>query len=47
MTPWVIASEKLIVSQLVNKYTAFYGTPYFITTFTKTRHLFLSGVGSI
>jgi len=42
MTPWVIAFEKLIVAELVKKYTAFYETTDFLTVFTRTRHLFLS-----
>jgi hypothetical protein len=34
--------EKLIVSQPVNKFPAFYGTRRFITAFTRARHLSLS-----
>ena len=33
---------KLSISQLVKKFTAFYGTRRFITTFTSARHLSLS-----
>jgi len=42
MTPWVIVLEKLIVTQLVKKYQAFYETTDFLTVFTRTLHLFLS-----
>ena len=35
--------EKLIGSQLVKKFPAFYGTRLFITNFTRARHVFLSG----
>jgi hypothetical protein len=34
--------EKLIVAQLVKKFTAYYGTPSFITVFTRNRHWSLS-----
>ena len=34
--------EKLTVSQLVNKFPAFYVTRWFITPFTCARHLSLS-----
>ena len=33
--------EKLTSFQLVKKFTAFYGTRRFITTFTTARHLFI------
>ena len=39
--------EKLTGFQLVNKYTAFYGTRKFITAFTSARHLSLSWASSI
>jgi hypothetical protein len=35
--------EKLIVSQLVKKFSAFCGTQMFITTFTRSHHLFIYG----
>ena len=38
---------KLSISQLVKKFTAFYGTRRFITTFTSARHLSLSWARSI
>jgi hypothetical protein len=34
--------EKLIVSQVVNKFPAFYGTQRFIAAFKSARHLSLS-----
>ena len=34
--------EKLTGPQLVKKYTAFYGTPKFITAFTRACHFSLS-----
>jgi hypothetical protein len=34
--------EKLLVSQLVSKFPAFYGSQTFITAFTKARQLSLS-----
>jgi hypothetical protein len=34
--------EKLIVTQLVNKFPALYGTRMFITVFTTARHWTLS-----
>ena len=42
-----ILLEKLTGSQLVKKFTAFYGTRYFITAFTSARHLSLSWASSI
>jgi hypothetical protein len=43
LTPWSRGLlEKLTVSQLVKKLPAFYGTPRFITAFTRVRHLSLS-----
>ena len=43
LTPWNRALlEKLTNFQLVKKFSAFYGTWRFITTFTSARHLFLS-----
>jgi hypothetical protein len=48
LTPWSrILFEKLTVSHLVKKFTAFYGTPRFITAFTNARHPSLSGASSI
>jgi len=42
LTLWSrILLEKLIGSQLVKKYTAFYGTQKFIPAFTSARHLSL------
>jgi len=38
---------QLIVSELVKKFPAFYGTRSFITAFTKTRHLSLFRATSI
>ena len=38
---------KLTGSQLVKKFTAFYGTRMFITAFTRARHLSLSWTSSI
>ena len=43
LTPWSsVLLEKLIGSQLVKKFPAFYGTRRFITEFTSARHLSLS-----
>jgi hypothetical protein len=43
LTPWSRGLlEKLTVSQLVKKFSAFYGTRRFITAFTRARHLSLS-----
>jgi hypothetical protein len=43
LTPWsVVLLEKLTGLQLVKKFTAFYGTRRFITTFTSAYHLPLS-----
>ena len=40
LTPWSrVLLEKLIFSQLVKKFSAFYGTRMFITTFISARHL--------
>ena len=42
-TPWSrVLLERLASSQLVKKFSAFYGTPRFITAFTGARHLSLS-----
>jgi len=42
LTPWSrVLLEKLIISQLVKKLFAFYGTRMFITVFTSARHLSL------
>jgi hypothetical protein len=37
-----VLHEKLTESQLVKKFSAFYGTRWFITAFTNARHLSLS-----
>jgi hypothetical protein len=43
MTQWSrIFLKKLIVSQLIRKFPAFYGIRRFIPTFTRARHLSLS-----
>jgi hypothetical protein len=43
LTPWSrVLLEKLTGSQLVKKFTAFYGTRRFITAFTSARQLSLS-----
>jgi len=42
LTPWNRVLEKLISSQLLKKFPAFYGTRQFITMFTKACHLSLS-----
>jgi hypothetical protein len=43
LTPWSTAPlEKLIVTQLVKKFPAFYVTPRFIAVFTKLRRRTLS-----
>ena len=43
LTPWrIIIPEKLIGFQLVKKFPAFYGTPKFITAFTRACYLSLS-----
>ena len=40
LTPWSrVLLEKLTLSQLVQKFTAFYGTRRFIAAFTSARHL--------
>ena len=47
LTPWSrVLLEKLAGFQLVKKFTAFYGTWRFITTFTSARHLSLSWASS-
>jgi len=38
LTPWSRVLEKMIVTQLVKKFTAFYGTRRFITVFTRLHH---------
>jgi len=44
LTAWSrILLEKLIVSQLVKKFSAFCGTQMFITTFTRSHHLLTYG----
>jgi hypothetical protein len=48
LTPWSrVRPEKLIGSQLVNKFLAFYGTRNFISSFTSPRHLSLAWAGWI
>ena len=48
LTPWSrVLLEKLIGSQLVKKFTTFYGIRRFITAFTSARHLSLSWASSI
>jgi hypothetical protein len=43
LTPWSrVCLEKLVVTQLVKKFPAFYGTRRFITVFTRARHWSLS-----
>jgi hypothetical protein len=47
-TPWsIVLLETLIVTQLVKKFSAFYGTRKFITVFTRARHWSLSSVRQI
>jgi len=42
-TPWRrVLLENLTAFQLVKKFSAFYGTRWFITAFTSARHLSLS-----
>jgi hypothetical protein len=48
LTPWSkVLLEKLIGSQLVKKFPAFYGTRRFIAAFTRARNLSLSLAVSI
>ena len=48
LTSWTrVLLEKLNGSQLVTKFTTFYGTRRFITAFTSARHLSLSWTSSI
>ena len=48
LTPWSrVLLEKLIGSQLVKKFPAFYGTRKIITAVTSARHLSLSWANSI
>ena len=48
LTPWSrVLLEKLICSQLVKKFPAFFGIRRFITTFTSVRHLSISWATSI
>ena len=48
LTAWsTVLRKKLIDSQLVNKFKAFYGTRRFITTFTRARHPSLFSARSI
>jgi len=42
LTPWNRVLEKLIVTKLIKKYPAFYGTRRYITVFTRARHWSLS-----
>jgi hypothetical protein len=43
LTPWsTVFLEKLIVTEVFNKFPAFYGTPKFTTLFTRARHWSLS-----
>ena len=43
LTPYsTVLLEKLTVSQLVKKFSAFYGTLWFITAFTSAHHMSLS-----
>jgi hypothetical protein len=45
-TAWSrVLFEKLMVSQLVKKFSAFCGTQMFITIFTRSHHLFVYGMG--
>jgi hypothetical protein len=47
-TPWSrVHPEKLTRPKLVKKFPAFYGTRWFITAFTRARHLSLSRARSI
>ena len=47
-SPWSrVLFEKLTGSQLVKKFSAFYGTRKFNTAFTSARHLYLSSASSI
>jgi hypothetical protein len=48
LTPWCrVLLEKLIGLQLVKKFSAFYGTRWFITALTTVRHLSLSRASPI
>jgi hypothetical protein len=50
LTPWSrVLLEKLVVTQIVKKFSAFYGTRRFITVFTRTSHKspYLEAVSSI
>ena len=48
LTLWsTVLLEKLPISQLVKKFLAFYGTRGFVTAFTSSRHLSLSGASLI
>jgi len=42
METWSRVLEKLIVAQLVKKFSIYYGTRRFITVFTRARQLSLS-----
>jgi hypothetical protein len=43
LTPWGrVLLEKLIVTQLVKKFPAFYGSQMFIAVFTRAHHWYLS-----
>jgi hypothetical protein len=42
LTPWSeVPLEKLTGSELVKKFSTFYGTRSFITAFKRARHLYL------
>ena len=48
LTPWSrVLLEKLIGSQILKKFPAFYGTRRFITAFSSARHLSISRASSI
>jgi len=42
LATWSRVLEKLIITQPIKKFPAFYGTKRFITVFTRVRHWFLS-----
>jgi hypothetical protein len=48
LTPWnIVLLEKIIVSQLVKNFPAFYGTRMFITAFTCASQQYLSWASSV
>jgi len=48
VTPWSrVLLEKIIITQLVKKFSTFYGTHMFVTMFTRARHWSLSWAGYI